>query len=155
MSQRLIDNMTDISRRVLQLAEIEMNRLGHNHIGTEHLLLGLIKEGSGVAANVLKDHELSLEGLRIDIEELLGVPDSSKPDQLSDVDLEKENTQLRKALIRLVDMYVANQNTPHEFITCITPKGLWQLTTKQRKKCKVWRAWDKARKLLGVLEGSV
>ena len=63
--------------------------------------------------------------------------------------LEKENEKLKDALQVLVNMYVNNRGTDSEFITCITPRGAYSMTKKERKKNTVWKAWDKARKLLG------
>ena len=50
----MYERFTDRARKVMQLANQEAQRFNHEYIGTEHILLGLIKEGSGVAANVLK-----------------------------------------------------------------------------------------------------
>lgn len=68
------DRWTDRARKVAVLAEQEAARLDHRYIGTEHLLLGLIKEGSGVAANVLKNMGINLADARKEIEALLGAP---------------------------------------------------------------------------------
>ena len=54
------ERFTDRARKIMQLANQEAQRLNHEYIGTEHILLGLIKEGSGVAANVLKNLDVSL-----------------------------------------------------------------------------------------------
>src|SRR5439155_1645315 len=51
----MYERFTDRARKVMQLANQEAQRLNHEYIGTEHILLGLVKEGSGVAANVLKN----------------------------------------------------------------------------------------------------
>ena len=50
------DKFTERARRVLTLAQEEAQRFNHNYIGTEHLLLGLVREGDGVAAKVLSNH---------------------------------------------------------------------------------------------------
>lgn len=62
--------------------------------------------------------------------------------------LEKRNAALEAACGTLVNMYVANLGSKHEFICCITPRHASQMTAKQRKKCEVWAAWDAARKAL-------
>jgi len=54
----MYERFTDRARKVMQLANQEAQRFNHEYIGTEHILLGLIKEGSGVAANVLKNLEV-------------------------------------------------------------------------------------------------
>ncbi len=59
---------TDRVQKVLMLAEKEARRLGHNYIGTEHLLLGLIQEGQGVAAQVLQSLGIGLEKVRQEVE---------------------------------------------------------------------------------------
>jgi ATP-dependent Clp protease ATP-binding subunit ClpA len=56
----MYERFTDRARKVLQLANQEAQRLNHEYIGTEHVLMGLLKEGSGVAANVLKNLDISL-----------------------------------------------------------------------------------------------
>ena len=63
---------TPRSKKVLNLALDEARRLGHNYIGTEHILLGLIREGEGVAARVLKELGADLEGVRRTVIKLLG-----------------------------------------------------------------------------------
>ncbi|WP_101790338.1 Clp protease N-terminal domain-containing protein [Nonomuraea indica] len=64
----MYQKLTDRARRVLVLSQDEARMLGHDSIGTEHLLLGLIREGEGVGATVLKNLGLSLEGLRRQVE---------------------------------------------------------------------------------------
>lgn len=64
----MYERFTDRSRKVCQLANQEAQRFNHEYIGTEHILLGLIKEGSGVAANVLKNLDMDLNKLRIEVE---------------------------------------------------------------------------------------
>jgi len=60
------DKFTDRARKVLTLAQDEAQRFNHNYIGTEHLLLGLVREGEGVAARVLENMnvELAMSGQR-------------------------------------------------------------------------------------------
>ena len=65
----MYERLTDRARRVMQMANQEAQRLRHDYVGTEHILLGLVKEGSGVAANVLKQLDVDLRQLRLDIEE--------------------------------------------------------------------------------------
>ena len=62
---------TDRARRVMDLAELEARRLDHSYIGTEHLLLGLIRDEGGVAAKALESLGVSLEAARQEVEELL------------------------------------------------------------------------------------
>jgi len=64
----MFDRFTDRARRVMQLARAEAVRLNHDYIGTEHVLLGLIQEGSGVAASVLRNLGVDLQRIRQEIE---------------------------------------------------------------------------------------
>jgi ATP-dependent Clp protease ATP-binding subunit ClpC len=68
----VFERFTDRARRVVVLAQDEARMLNHNSIGTEHLLLGLIREGEGVAALALDALGISLEDARRDIEEIIG-----------------------------------------------------------------------------------
>jgi hypothetical protein len=63
---------TDRARRAVQLAQEEARLLNHNYVGTEHLLLGLLSEGEGVAAKALASLGISLEAVRAQVEELIG-----------------------------------------------------------------------------------
>jgi ATP-dependent Clp protease ATP-binding subunit ClpA len=62
---------TDRARKVMMLANQEAQRLNHPYIGTEHILLGLVKEGSGVAANVLQNVGSDLRKIRLEVERLI------------------------------------------------------------------------------------
>jgi len=65
------ERFTDRARKVMQLANQEAQRFNHEYIGTEHILLGLVKEGSGVAANVLKNMDIDLRKIRLEVEKLV------------------------------------------------------------------------------------
>jgi len=75
----MYERFTDRARKVMQLANQEAQRFNHEYIGTEHILLGLIKEGSGVAANVLKTLEVDLRKIRLEVEKLV----QSGPDMVT------------------------------------------------------------------------
>jgi ATP-dependent Clp protease ATP-binding subunit ClpC len=68
----MFERFTDRARTVVVLAQEEARALGHNYIGTEHLLLGLAAEGNGVGASVLAEAELSPETLRADVVRIIG-----------------------------------------------------------------------------------
>jgi ATP-dependent Clp protease ATP-binding subunit ClpC len=68
----MFERFTDRARRVVVLAQEEARMLNHNYIGTEHILLGLIHEGEGVAAKALESLGISLEGVRAQVEEIIG-----------------------------------------------------------------------------------
>src|ERR1041385_7304949 len=67
----MYERFTDRARKVMQLANQEAQRFNHEYIGTEHVLLGLIKEGSGVAANVLKNLDVDLRKIRLEVEKIV------------------------------------------------------------------------------------
>jgi hypothetical protein len=68
----MFERFTDRSRRVVVLAQEEARRLDHNYIGTEHILLGLIRESDGVAAKALESLGISLDAVRQQVEEIIG-----------------------------------------------------------------------------------
>jgi ATP-dependent Clp protease ATP-binding subunit ClpA len=67
----MYERFTDRARKVMQLANQEAQRLNHDYIGTEHILLGLVKEGAGVAANVLKNLDVDLRKVRMEVEKIV------------------------------------------------------------------------------------
>ena len=67
----MFDRFTDRARKVMGLARQEAQRLNHEYIGTEHILLGLVQEGSGVAANVLKNLDIDLRKIRQEVEKIV------------------------------------------------------------------------------------
>src|SRR5213595_1891627 len=75
----MYERFTDRSRKVMQLANQEAQRFNHEYIGTEHILLGLVKEGSGVAANVLKNLDIDLRKIRLEVEKIV----QSGPDMVT------------------------------------------------------------------------
>jgi ATP-dependent Clp protease ATP-binding subunit ClpC len=77
MSDESLNNLTPRAQQVLALARKEADRFNHNFVGTEHLLLGLIKLGQGVAVNVLQKMGLDLETVRLEVEKQVG----TGPDQ--------------------------------------------------------------------------
>ena len=68
----MFEKFTDRSRRVIVWAQEEARMLNHNYIGTEHILLGLIHEGHGVAAKALESLGINLEAVRQQVEEIIG-----------------------------------------------------------------------------------
>ncbi|WJY68793.1 ATP-dependent Clp protease ATP-binding subunit [Corynebacterium auris] len=68
----MFERFTDRARRVIVLAQEEARALNHNYMGTEHILLGLIKEGEGVAAKALESMGINLEDVRREVEEIIG-----------------------------------------------------------------------------------
>jgi ATP-dependent Clp protease ATP-binding subunit ClpA len=77
--QNMFERFTERARRVVVLAQEEARRLNHNHVGTEHILLGLIHEGEGVAAASLESLGISLEAVREQIEGIIGQGRAAPP----------------------------------------------------------------------------
>src|SRR5437870_2260888 len=75
----MYERFTDRARKVMQLANQEAQRFNHEYIGTEHILLGLVKEGSGVASNVLKNLDIDLRKIRLEVEKIV----QSGPDMVT------------------------------------------------------------------------
>lgn len=67
----MFERFTERARKVMSLARQEAQRLNHEYIGTEHILLGLLQEGSGVAANVLKNMDVDLKKIRLEVEKMV------------------------------------------------------------------------------------
>jgi ATP-dependent Clp protease ATP-binding subunit ClpC len=67
----MFERLTDRARKVMALANQEAQRFNHEYIGTEHILLGLVKEGSGVGPNVLKNLDIDLRKVRLEVEKLV------------------------------------------------------------------------------------
>jgi ATP-dependent Clp protease ATP-binding subunit ClpC len=67
----MYERFSDTARKVMQLANQEAQRFNHEYIGTEHILLGLVKEGTGVAANVLKNLDIDLRKIRMEVEKIV------------------------------------------------------------------------------------
>ncbi len=80
----MYERFTDRARKVMQFACEEAQRCGHEYIGTEHILLGLTKEGAGVAANVLKNLDVSLGKIRSEIGRIvqIGISDTIEYEKL-------------------------------------------------------------------------
>ena len=85
----MYERFTDRARKVMQLANQEAQRFNHEYIGTEHVLLGLIKEGSGVAANVLKNLDIDLRKIRMEVEKLV----QSGPDMVTTEEIDRQLPQ--------------------------------------------------------------
>ena len=75
----MYERFTDRARKVMQLANQKAQRFNHEYIGTEHILLGLVKEGSGVAANVLKNLDVDLRKIRLEVKKIV----QSGPDMVT------------------------------------------------------------------------
>jgi ATP-dependent Clp protease ATP-binding subunit ClpC len=75
----MFERFTDRARKVMALANQEAQRFNHEYIGTEHILLGLVKEGSGVGANVLRNLDVDLRKVRLEVEKLV----KSGPDMVT------------------------------------------------------------------------
>jgi ATP-dependent Clp protease ATP-binding subunit ClpC len=95
----MYDQLTDRAKEVMQLANQEAQRFNHEYIGTEHILLGLVKEGFGVAATALKNLGVDLQRIRLEVEKLVpkgaeritagGLPVTEGAKQILDYSLEE------------------------------------------------------------------
>ena len=81
----MFERFTDRARKVMALANQEAQRFNHEYIGTEHILLGLVKEGSGVGANVLKNLDVDLRKVRLEVEKLVKSGPETVTDEEDDV----------------------------------------------------------------------
>jgi len=68
----MFERFTEKAIKVIMLAQEESRRLGHNYVGTEQILLGLLGEGTGVAAKVLKASGMNLKDARVEVENIIG-----------------------------------------------------------------------------------
>ena len=68
----MFERFTDQARRVVVLAQEEARNLGHGYIGTEHILLGLLSEGEGLAAQALGALDITLDQVRVQVAEIVG-----------------------------------------------------------------------------------
>src|SRR5580704_4348146 len=68
----MFDKFTNRAKQVIKLAKKEAQRLNHNYLGTEHVLLGLLKLGQGIAVNVLRNFNLDYDIIRAEVERLVG-----------------------------------------------------------------------------------
>jgi ATP-dependent Clp protease ATP-binding subunit ClpC len=75
----VFERFTDRARRVVLLAQEEARMLDHHYIGSEHVLLGLVHEGEGVAAKILQEEGIALDALREDVKRLVGTGSSPSP----------------------------------------------------------------------------
>jgi prophage maintenance system killer protein len=102
---------TDRARRVVVLAQDEARELGHNYIGTEHLLLGLLAEGEGVAALVLESLGVSLEDARDQVEEIVGRGQDAPPGHIPFTPRAKKVIDLsRQEALRLGHNYIGTEH---------------------------------------------
>jgi ATP-dependent Clp protease ATP-binding subunit ClpC len=76
----MFERFTDRARRVVVLAQEEARLLKHGYIGTEHILLGLIREDQGIAAKALKSLDVELQAIRDRVREICGDGDEDKPE---------------------------------------------------------------------------
>lgn len=72
----MFGRFTERAQKVLMLAQEEAKRLNYPYVGTEHLLLGLIREGEGIAAKVLREMDIEVESVRVEVERIIGIGDT-------------------------------------------------------------------------------
>jgi len=101
----MFERFTDRARRVVVLAQEEARMLNHNYIGTEHILLGLIHEGEGVAAKSLESLGVSLESVRSQVEEIIGQGQQAPSGHILLVKLGADLNRVRQQVIQLLSGY--------------------------------------------------
>src|SRR6266540_3189894 len=106
----MFERFTDRARRVVVLAQEEARMLNHNYIGTEHILLGLIHEGEGVAAKALESLGISLEAVRSQVEEIIGQGEGVAAQVL--VKLGADLNKVRQQVIQLLSGYAGGKGEP-------------------------------------------
>jgi len=79
----VFERFTDRARRVVVLAQEEARYLNHNYIGTEHILLGLLNEGEGIAAHALEQLDIDLASVREEVVKIIGQGQQSPPGHMS------------------------------------------------------------------------
>ena len=79
----MFGRFTERAQQVLVLAQEEAKRLNHNFIGTEHILLGLVREGSGIASRSLQNLGVELPKLRSEVEKIIGKGEKARPQGIS------------------------------------------------------------------------
>jgi ATP-dependent Clp protease ATP-binding subunit ClpA len=94
-----LERFTDRARKVMQLANKEAQNLRHEYIGTEHILLGLISEGNGLAANVLRNMDVNIRKLRVEVEKIV----QSGPDVLVTVEHLPQTPTAKKVVEYAID----------------------------------------------------
>jgi hypothetical protein len=95
----MYERFTDRARKVMQLANQEAQRFRYEYIGTEHILLGLVKEGGGVAANVLKNLDIDLRKIRREVEKII----QSRPLALAPRGRRPQTPRARKVIERAIE----------------------------------------------------
>jgi ATP-dependent Clp protease ATP-binding subunit ClpA len=107
----VFERFTDRARRVVVLAQEEARLLKHNYIGTEHVLLGMLHEGEGIAAQVLESRDISLEAARTSVEGIVGQGSSSPSGHIPFTPRAKKTLEcaLREAL-QLGDNFIGTEH---------------------------------------------
>lgn len=106
----MFERFTDRARKVMALANQEVQRFNHEYIGTEHILLGLIKEGSGTGAAVLKNLGVDIEKMLLEMEQLFKL--KGRPDKVT-MDKQPPTTLAKKVIEYAIE---EARSLNHEYI---------------------------------------
>ena len=107
----MFERFSDRARRVVVLAQEEARMLDHNYIGTEHILLGLVHEGEGVAAKALESLGISLDVVRQQVEEIIGRGQQTPPGHIPFTPRAKQVLELSlRGALRLGYDYVGTEH---------------------------------------------
>ena len=118
----MFERFTDRARRVVVLAQEEARMLNHSYIGTEHILLGLIHEGEGVAAKALESMDISLGAVREKVQEDIGQGQQNPPGHIPFTPRAKKvlELSLREAL-QLGHNYIGTEHIPVSYTHLTLP----------------------------------
>ena len=106
----MFERFTDRARRVVVLAQEEARMLSHNYIGTEHILLGLIHEGDGIAAKALESLGVSLEAVRAQVEEIIGQGQQAPSGHIPFTPRAKKVLELSMSVaLKILNNYIVNE----------------------------------------------
>jgi ATP-dependent Clp protease ATP-binding subunit ClpC len=107
----MFERFTDRARRVVVIAQEEARRLEHSYIGTEHILLGLIREGDGLAARALRTMQINLDELKAEVEALVGRGQSAPPGHIPFTPRAKKTLELSlRESVQLSSGYIGTEH---------------------------------------------
>jgi ATP-dependent Clp protease ATP-binding subunit ClpC len=110
-TRRVFERFTERARQVVVLAQDEARALNHNYIGTEHILLGLLREEEGLAARVLESFDITVEEVRAQVQRLVGQGDEPPTGQIPFTPRAKKVLELAlKEALSLGDNYIGTEH---------------------------------------------
>jgi ATP-dependent Clp protease ATP-binding subunit ClpC len=147
----VFERFTERARRVVVLAQDEAHRLQHGYIGTEHLLLGLIREEEGIAARVLTSHGVALQSAREEVARIVGRGDEPVTAQQMPFTPRSKKT-LELSLREALSLNHNHIGTEHVLIALIHEGGGVALHILQRLGAPPEQVWESVYRRLGASE---